>query len=55
MKRFRLSLVAVVLMLTLTGSAFAGDIQCGFASTGRTIDPVTEVALNLIQSVLSLF
>jgi hypothetical protein len=44
-----------------TASA-AGDIQCGAALTSETtnsenttVNPVTEIALNLIQSVLSLF
>lgn len=58
MKYLRRSLIAVVLALTLTGSAIAGDIQCGFASTGTTnevVNPVTEIALNLVQSMLSLF
>lgn len=58
MKNLRRSLIAVVLALTLTSSALAGDIQCGFASTGTTneaVNPVTEIALDLVQSVLSLF
>lgn len=61
MKYLRLSLIAAFLTLILTGSAVAGDIQCGFASTGNTtnelgaIDPVVEIASGLVQSVLALF
>lgn len=68
MKCFRLSLAAFFLTLTLTGSAFAGDIQCPIAppapplAVGEMPLPgiastysVTEIALGLVQSVLSLF
>jgi hypothetical protein len=78
MKHLRLSLAVITLMLALSLSAFAGDIQCGvtstqppnqasttsnrenFASSGTVsentaIDPVTEIALSLMQSMLSLF
>ncbi|HYE64728.1 MAG TPA: hypothetical protein VD966_04040, partial [Pyrinomonadaceae bacterium] len=57
--------VAVALTLALALSAFAGDIHCGVtsqqpsqptsASEESIVDPVTETALNLLQSALSLF
>ena len=83
MKRFQRSCAAVVLTLTLTLSAFAGDMPCpgvtnqpstqqssvagdigapGATATGEipgpgmaALDPVTEAALSLLQSLLSLF
>jgi hypothetical protein len=59
MKYLRLSLTAFVLTLTLTGSAFAGDIQCPIAlpspEGGATNETVAEIALGLVQSVLSQF
>lgn len=81
MKQFRLSLAAVVLLLTFTFPAFAGDMYGGYVQppsppqqiasagdmyggyiqpskqTGEAADgnSIAENALNLIQSVLSLF
>ena len=46
----------------VTSSAFAGDIHAGVTSTARisdsemiALDPVTEIVLGLLQSMLSLF
>lgn len=85
MRNFRYSLVAVVLMLGLAGSAYAGDMYSGYTSpppppqqtstasvtgdmysgvtsstisTGSdtaSIDPVREIALNLLQGLLAIF
>lgn len=43
-------------------ASVTGDIHCGFMATNETsgtetafVDPVTDVTLNILQSVLSLF
>jgi hypothetical protein len=59
---------ALLLVLALSVCAFAGDMECGrtgemendktgdmHAGRTSTIDPITEVALQLVQSVLPLF
>jgi hypothetical protein len=59
---------ALLLVLALSVCAFAGEMECdrtgimetdkaGDMSAGkaRAIDPITEVALQLLQSVLPLF
>lgn len=68
MKHLRTLSAALVLTLTLAHSAFAGDISFPVAPPeppGRAVliepsstpetNSVTEVALSLLQSVLSLF
>jgi hypothetical protein len=70
MKCLRLSLAAGLLTIVLATSAFAGDMPLpGVRSSAPTpsvagdmplpgvaaIDPVTEIALNIAQSLLSLF
>lgn len=62
---YRKALCALVLSLALTASAFAGEIHTGITNPPQppptsgeqtvTTDTVTEIALNLLQSVLSLF
>jgi hypothetical protein len=61
------ALAIVVLALTLTLSAFAGEIQTPIAPpppprvtsemdcSGVSVDSVTEIALSFIQSVMALF
>ena len=59
MKTLRRLCAVLMLTLVLALSTFAGDIQTGVTGdiqTGITaIGPVTEIALNLLQSILSLF
>ena len=67
MKKLKLSLAATALTLALTLPTFAGDMPCGVTSTSpdqrataevsqtTALDPLTELALSLIQSALSLF
>jgi hypothetical protein len=63
MKKLQRFCAAVVLAFILTLSAFAGDIGMpGATATGDiqapgvvALDPVTEAALSLLQSLLSLF
>jgi hypothetical protein len=80
MKHLRHGCVVFILILTLTLSTFAGNIECGVVSpppqqasvtgemaTGATetsetssddnlfVDPVTGLALDILQSLLSLF
>ena len=62
MKNLRRLSVALVFTLALTIPTFAGEIettvagQIGTGSSEATaVDSATEIALNLIQSVLSLF
>jgi hypothetical protein len=63
--------MATILTFTLTFSTFAGDIHCGVVSespsqqtsvagdmaTGATVtvDPITGLALDILQNLLSLF
>jgi hypothetical protein len=57
---------ALMLVLALSVCAYAGDIECdrtgnmptdkaGDMYGGKTIDPVTATALQLLQSLLPLF
>jgi hypothetical protein len=57
---------ALMLVLAISVSAYAGEIECdrtgnmptdktGDMHAGKTIDPVTEIALQVLQSVLPLF
>ena len=68
MKYLRLSLVAGVLTTVLATSALAGEMPYPVAAPAPptvsgemplpgivSIDPVAEIALRLVQSVLSLF
>ena len=67
MKKLKLSLVATALTLALAIPALAGNMPCGVTSTPlkqtataevsqtTALDPLTELALSLIQSALSLF
>jgi hypothetical protein len=61
MKHLQFSLAAGALILAFTFPAFAGEIGTMVASTGRipsdatAFNPLAEVALNLLQSVLSMF
>ena len=68
MKNLRQLCVAFLLTLTLTLSAFAGQIDTTFApppapsvagqidtTSSDAVDPVMQMALNVLQSVLSLF
>lgn len=63
MKNFRKFFAATVLTLALAFSTFAGEIGFpGVTATGdmsapgiTALDPVTEAALSLLQSLLSLF
>jgi hypothetical protein len=61
MKHLRLSLAAGALVLVFTIPAFAGYMDTMVASPDGTpsrasaLNPVAEIALNLAQSVLSLF
>lgn len=67
MKKLKLSLVVTALTLALTLPALAGNMPCGVTSTSPSqpataevsqttaLDPMTELALSLVQSALSLF
>ena len=67
MKKLKLPLAATALALALALPAFAGNMPCGVTSTSpgqpataevsqtTALDPLTELALSLIQSALSLF
>jgi hypothetical protein len=71
MERLRHFCAATILTFTFTLVAFAGDMQCGVTSespsqqtsitgdmaTGATVtvDPITGLALDILQSLLSLF
>ena len=60
------ALRALMLVLAISVSAQAGWMECGRAEempndkagdmdNGKTVDPVTETALQLLQSILPLF
>jgi hypothetical protein len=61
MKHLRLSLVTFTLMLALSLSALAGEIQTGITPpsppvAGEIQTPIaSEIALSLVQSILTLF
>jgi hypothetical protein len=55
MKTLQQLCIALVLTLMLALSAFAGDMTTGFAAPSPCAEPAAEIALNLLQSVLSLF
>lgn len=56
MKNLRTFSAALMLTLVLAAPAFAGIIECGVAPPPPPpTDPVTEIALALLQSALALF
>lgn len=68
MKNMRLLCAAVMLTLVLASQTFAGQMETLIVSppppssagqmqtgTSEAIDPVTQIALSLLQSVMSLF
>lgn len=55
MSRARRLCLSVGLVLTFAVSAFAGEIECGYAPPPPPPPTVTEVIVSLLPGLLSLF
>jgi hypothetical protein len=55
MKNLQQLCAALALTIMLALPAFAGEMSTTFAPPAPPTNPATEIALNLLQSVLSLF